>query len=172
MSEQPKQKELTAEEVRALMEAMDNGLTNADLAGITDGQLEALYALGHNLYTAGRHQDAETVFQALCLYDYTQSRFWLGLAGSLQANGHYQKAAEGYSMAALSDGLKDPSPFYYAAICFLKMGDAESALGSLTGLTGLAEEGNPAHEPWVAKARNLAEVIRRPAQEGAARDHR
>ncbi len=155
-------KELSPEEVRAIMAGLDDGLTNADLAGITDEQLEALYALGHNLYVAGQHRDSETIFQALCLYDYTQPRFWLGLAGSRQALGDYRQAVDAYSMAAVAGGLKDISPFYYAAICFLKLGDMESALGSLGGLAGLAEEGDPDHQAWLVKAGNLAEAIRRP----------
>lgn len=160
-------KELTPEEVRAIMAGLEDGLTNADLAGITDEQLEALYALGHNLYATGQHRDSETIFKTLCLYDYTQSRFWLGLAGSQQAIGDYQKAVEAYSMAAVAGGMKDLGPFYYAAVCFLKIGDTESALASLGGLAGLADEGDPEHEAWLAKAKNLAEVIRRPAPEKA-----
>ncbi len=163
MTVQANRKELTPEEVRAIMAGLDDGLTNADLAGITGDQLESLYALGHSLYVTGQHQDSGTIFQALCLYDYTQPRFWMGLAGSQQAIGEYQKAVDAYSMAAVADGMKDLSPFYYAAICFLKMGDAESALGSLGGLAGLADEGDAEHEAWLAKAKNLAEVIRRPA---------
>ena len=151
--------EISTEELTAVVSAVLEGARPADAAGVPQKQLEALYALGHNLYTAGRFEDAQTVFQGLCLFDYSDSRFWTGLGAALQAGGRYDKAIDVYSMAAMTTGLVDPAPIYYAAQCYLKMGRQEEAVGALGGIPALGEDGNAAHQAIKAKAASLLEAL-------------
>ncbi|UQZ90978.1 CesD/SycD/LcrH family type III secretion system chaperone [Deltaproteobacteria bacterium Smac51] len=152
-------KEMTQEDFLAdVMYTLKTGLPPAVMAGISPEQLEALYGLGYQLYTSGGYEDAETVFQALCLYDYNQARFWMGLAGTQQALGKYLIAVDSYSMAALAEGLNDPEPVYYGGLCCLKADELERAKGALEAIPFL--EGAAAKPEIVEKAKNLLEIIR------------
>jgi len=73
--------ELTADQLAAMMEGLQKGLTLADVTSLTPEYVESLYALAYNLYTSSNHKDAEVVFQALCLYNHKDVRFWMGLGG-------------------------------------------------------------------------------------------
>ena len=160
MSDSPTPMEVSAEELTVIVAAVLDGARPADVAGIPQEQLEALYALGYNLYTAGRYEDSRTVFQGLCLYDQTDSRFWSGLGASLQGGGQFEKAIDVYSMAAMTTGLADPAPIYYAAQCYLKMGRPEEAVAALEGIPVLGEEGNAAHEAVKTKAAGLLSALK------------
>jgi len=152
--------EMEPEKFKAVMEAVLGGARPADAAGVPQQQLEALYALGHSLYTAGSYKDAVTIFQGLCLYDYGDSRFWTGLGASLQGDGQFEKAIDVYSMAAMTTGLADPSPIYYAAQCCLKLNKVEEAIAALEGLTVMGAEGRADHAAIKAKGAGLLEALK------------
>jgi hypothetical protein len=100
-------------EIQAIVEAMKNGASIGDVCNIGTEVLEGLYTLAYNLYTSGNFVDAETVFQALCLYRHSEFRFWMGLAGCRQANGNQAGAIDAYSMAGVASGLSDPTPLLH-----------------------------------------------------------
>jgi type III secretion system low calcium response chaperone LcrH/SycD len=152
--------ELNEDDLRAVMAAIADGLTPAETSGVDQEQLEALYSLGHRLYSTGELADAETAFKALCLYDYRDSRFWMGLGATLQAQSKLSLAAEVYGMAGLATNLKDPAPFFYAGLCQLKNGDLVSADASLAVVESLGEPGDPKNEALKVKAANLRLVIK------------
>jgi type III secretion system low calcium response chaperone LcrH/SycD len=152
--------DLNEDDVRAVMVAISDGLTPAETAGVEQEQLEALYSLGHRLYSSGELADAETAFKALCLYDYRDTRFWMGLGATLQAQSKLDLAAEVYGMAGLASNLKDPAPFFYAGLCQLKNGDLASADASLAAVESLGEPGDPKVEAIKSKAANLRLVIK------------
>jgi type III secretion system low calcium response chaperone LcrH/SycD len=161
--------ELNEDDVRAVIGAIESGLTPAEAAGVGQERLEALYALAHRLYSSGEYQDAETAFRALCLYDYRDSRFWMGLGATLQAEEKLAMAAEVYGMAGLVANLGDPTPFFFAGLCQLKNGDLVSADATLAGLQHFGTPGDPKHEAIMTKAANLRIVIKEKlsaAQEG------
>jgi hypothetical protein len=76
-----------------------------EASGITKERLETLHALGHRLFDTGSYHDAVTVFTRLCLHDYSDRRFWMGLGGSLQSAGNPEKAVDAYGMAVLCAAL-------------------------------------------------------------------
>jgi type III secretion system low calcium response chaperone LcrH/SycD len=169
MSDQEIFSDFSQEDIQSIIDAMADGFTPAEAAGVEQARLEALYALGHSLYSSGEYQDAETAFRALCLYDYRDNRFWMGLGASLQAQNKLALATEVYSMAGLATSLKDPAPFYYAGLCFLKMGDLESADGSFSAMEVMGEPGNDKDEAFKAKAANLRVVIAEKKNGGEAK---
>lgn len=150
---------LNDNEIQAIIQAMQNGASISDVANMKPEVLEGLYSLGYNLYTSGNFTDAETIFQALCLYKHSEIRFWMGLAGCRQANGNLPGAVDAYSMAGVAGGLSDPSPFLYAANCYIKLGDKENAIGALQGLLTLGEDGNDAHVQCRSKASELLKML-------------
>jgi len=153
------QSSLDDQEIQAIVKAMQNGASISDVANMSAEVLEGLYSLGYNLYTSGNFSDAEIIFQSLCLYKHSEVRFWMGLAGCRQANGNLQGAVDAYSMAGVAGGLSDPSPFLYAANCYIKMGDKENAVGALKGLLTMGEESNAAHAQCRDKAKELLKML-------------
>ena len=151
--------ELTADQLSIMMDGILKGLSLAEVTSLSSEYIESLYALGYNLYNSSNHKDAEVVFQALCLYNHKDMRFWMGLAGCRQANGNLKGAIDAYSMAGTVALLKDPQPFLYAARCYLQLGDKENAIGALKGLVELGDENNPAHKQYHAKARALLALL-------------
>ena len=120
--------------------------------------LEGLYTLAYNLYTSGKLVDAETVFR-LCACTGTQFRFWMGLAGCRQANGNQAGAIDAYSMAGVASGLSDPTPFLYAAHCYIRIGDKENAVGALQGVMTMGDASNPEHAACRDKAAELLKML-------------
>ena len=151
--------ELTADQLALMVEGVQKGLTFADVASITPEYIENLYALAYSLYPSSNHKDAEVVFQALCLYNHKDIRFWMGLAGCRQANGNLRGAIDAYGMAGTVALLKDPQPFLYAARCYIQLGEKENAIAALKGLVELGDANSPAHAQCHAKARALLALL-------------
>ncbi len=150
---------ISNEELKKIVEALIEGAGIGDICNVSREQLEGLYSLAYNLYTAGNFKDAGTVFQALCLYDHKDARFWMGLAGCRQAQGDFKGAVDAYSMAGTVKLLEDPVPFLYAARCYIRMGDKENAVGAINGLLTLGDEKNPEHAKCHAQARELLSML-------------
>ncbi len=129
------------------------------LIGMDEERLEILYAVAYSLYNGGKFADAVKVFRALCVYDGTQVRFWLGLGGCLQQLGHLEDAAEVYAMGATMSGLKDPEPMFYAAQCFLKLKRREDAINTLRFIDIMGREGDLHDAEFKKKAHTLIETL-------------
>ena len=151
--------ELTAEQLGTMIDALQKGLTLAEVTSLTPEYVESLYALAYNLYTSSSHKDAEVVFQALCLYNHKDVRFWMGLGGCRQANGNLKGAVDAYAMAGTVGLLKDPQPFLYAARCYIQLGEKENAIGTLKGLLELGDGNDTAHVQCHEKARALLSLL-------------
>ncbi len=154
--------------VDAMWQAIAGGARIADVLGISKETLEAGYAYGYNLYSAGNFQDAAVMFRGLCIYDPDDPRYWMGLGGCLQACGNYDKAIDVYGMAGVAGAMQDPAPFYHGGICCLKKGDAEGARVSLETALTLGKESNPAHKACHEKIRGLLASLKEAQKEARA----
>lgn len=150
---------LTDEQSAKLFNAVAEGLPIADAVNLAPEVLEGLYSLAFNFYSTANYKDAETIFKALCVYKYTDYRFWMGLGGCRQALGEYQLAVETYGMASLIEQLKNPEPLWYAANCYVKLNDKENALAILDSILILSSENNPSHLSYRAKAEALRTLL-------------
>lgn len=150
---------LTEEQLDGIRDALGRGATLADVFGISRDALEAGYALAYKLHTAGNHKDAETMFRGLCMYDGTESRFWMGLGASLQAREAWEGAAMAYEMAAVQSALEDPTPLFHAGICRMRMGEAEAAEAAFQGALRLGDEANAAHRACHDRIRAMLAVL-------------
>ena len=133
--------------------------TLADVFNISKDTLESGYAYAYNLYKAGNYKDAESMFRGLCMYDGDDPRYWMGLAGCLQAREAWQQAIDTYGMAGVAGGLKDPAPFYYGGLCYLKLGDGENAAASFRAALGLGDASIPAHKAVHDRIRALLATL-------------
>lgn len=105
---------------------MASGATLRDLRGLTDANMEALYALAYSEYNQANYDKALDLFRMLCNLDHLEHRFWLGLGATRQMQRDYQHAIEAYVMAMMLD-IDQPIPPLHMAECQLAIGDRESA---------------------------------------------
>ena len=71
----------------------------------------------------------------------------------------WQQAIDTYGMAGVAGGLKDPAPFYYGGLCYLKLGDGENAANSFRAALGLGDEAIPAHKACHDRIRALLAAL-------------
>ncbi|MDR1111013.1 MAG: SycD/LcrH family type III secretion system chaperone [Deltaproteobacteria bacterium] len=159
MSENP-DNGLSPEVLGSLVDAVRHGVPLAEAVGIKKEAIESLYGLGYNLYNAGDNESAETVFQALCLYDFNDYRFWMGLGAARQARDKYLEAVDAYSFAMIASSLREPEPIYYSGICFLKLGDLDAAATSFESLKTMFDMAKADHAALWEKASGFLEIIR------------
>lgn len=150
---------LTNEQMQKLVAGLMDGHTISQVTGVSEETLEGLYALAHGLYTSGSFKDAHVVFQALCIYNPNDYRFWMGLGGSRQGLEQYQAAVDAYQMAAVSTSLKNPEPFLYAARCLMKMGRRGDAIVAIKALLKLGDTSDPRHVQCHDKAKALLSLL-------------
>jgi type III secretion system low calcium response chaperone LcrH/SycD len=112
--------------LEALLESVQHGATIKDLKGIDDGLMEGVYAYAHRFYTNGQLDEAETFFRFLCLYDFYNGEYALGLAAVHQMKGNYQKAIDIYALA-FTFLRADYRPILHAGQCQLSLGKPELA---------------------------------------------
>ncbi len=103
-----------------IAELLSNGCTLGGAQDYGDTDYEALYALGHNLYSQSRYQDAVRVFGFLVMQNHLEPRYMNAYASSLQMVGSYQEAIKLYSIASLMD-MSDPLPTFHTAECMLAL---------------------------------------------------
>ena len=135
-------------------EVLLHGGTLRQCKGLTDAEMEAIYATGLNAYKVGKLDDAGTVFRYLVLIDHTCAKYWIALGAVQQRQRDFSKAVTCYGYASFLD-LEDPKPQYHAAECFLALGDKESAKSALAALDMYA----PKDSLYREKAKKLAERL-------------
>ena len=143
---------LSPEELDNVRDAIIRGEPLYRILGMKKSMIEARYALAHQLFTAGKYADAETLFRWLTAYENDNEAHWMGLGACRQARENYNGALEAYQMAALYSSLQDPAPFYYSGVCLLKQGKDEDAKVSMQAVLTLGDAGNPAHKAIMDKA--------------------
>lgn len=153
--------EFSQEEIHTMMDALLNGATIGDVANIGQDNLEAGYGLAYSLYNAGNYKDAETMFQALCLYDHTDERFWMGLAGCRQVRGDLQEAIDAYGFAAYASGFGDPAPMVHGGLCCLKHGDRDGAIALFETALAIGNPENNEHAAYRERAKAMLDMLKK-----------
>lgn len=152
---------MSQEQLQKLVAGVMQGATAAQAAGVSQETLESLYSLAHNAYNSGSFRDAQTVFQALTLYCPHEYRFWLGLAGSRQAQKQYEAAIDAYQMAAVAGLLKNPEPFLYASRCLLQLGRKDDAVVALSMMLSIGSDADPRNAECHSKAKALLNLLKK-----------
>jgi len=151
MAEEVKDPLMTDEQMVKFVNSMlSDGVTLREAKGITDAELEALYAMGVDFYKARKYAEARKIFRFLAIMHHTSSRFWTALGSVDQATKNYDNAIKAYQVAAFFD-LHYPNPQYHAAECFRAKGDLANARCALRSLEKYA----PKDSPYLAKGRAL-----------------
>lgn len=147
------------EEMSAMMDGLLAGATIGDVVNIGQDNIEAGYGLAYSLYSAGNYKDAETMFKALCIYDHNDVRFWTGLAGCRQMNGDLEAAIDAYGFACYAGALGDPAPAVHGGLCYLKLGDKESAAGLFKAALEMGKADNSEHASYHERARAMLDML-------------
>jgi type III secretion system low calcium response chaperone LcrH/SycD len=112
--------------VQALIEGLQEGATVKELKGVSDDVLEGIYAFAHRFYSNGQLEEAEAFFRFLCLYDFYNGEYALGLGAVHQMKGEYQRAIDMYALAyALLRA--DYRPMLHTGQCQLALGKVNVA---------------------------------------------
>jgi type III secretion system low calcium response chaperone LcrH/SycD len=110
----------------ALVEAIERGATIKDIHGVSQETMDGLYWYAYDFYKKGRLGDAEIFFRFLCIYDFYNSEYVMGLGAVCQLKKNYVRAIDLYALAfALSKN--DYRPMFYAGQCQLMRGKAALA---------------------------------------------
>lgn len=109
-----------------VMQAVLDGTPLKDLQGISADQMDSLYGFAYEFYEQGRLDDAERFFHFLCIYDFYNVQYWMGLAAVHQLKQNYQKAIDLYAVA-FAQGKNDYRPMLYTGQCQLALGKTGKA---------------------------------------------
>lgn len=104
---------------RALQhEPLNNNFTSKDL--------ELIYSLAYAQYENKEFQEANDLFQKLCVFSPMKKHYWIGLASTYRMLKQYEHALIGWAMAAILDD-SDPSVHFQAAICHFHLDQKSEA---------------------------------------------
>ncbi|WKX25750.1 type III secretion system translocator chaperone SicA [Tatumella ptyseos] len=104
----------------SLIEVIQNGATLKDVQGVSNDTMQDIYTLAYEAYQRGNLDDAESLFRFLCIYDFYNSEYPMGLAAVLQLKKSYSKAIDFYALA-YSLSKEDYRPMLYAGQCNLML---------------------------------------------------
>ncbi|MEM9282497.1 MAG: SycD/LcrH family type III secretion system chaperone [Verrucomicrobiota bacterium] len=98
--------------------------------GISDEEMEVVYAHAHGLFQAGKYDEAEEVFKFLGLHDPIEPKYFLALGGCYEERKQFEQAAKYYMQSFLLNS-EDPQGGVRAAICLRALGKIVEAEGAL-----------------------------------------
>ena len=105
---------------------LEDQLTLKDVHQIPEDMMQNLYAHAYQFYQQGKLDNAETFFKFLCMYDFYNTDYFMGLAAVYQLKKHYQKAADLYAVVfAMKDD--DYRSVFYAGQCQVMLGEKVKA---------------------------------------------
>lgn len=103
-----------------LMDAIQNGATLKDVHGVSNETMSDVYKLAYDFYHMGKLDDAESLFRFLCIYDFYNPEYAMGLAAVYQLKKNYAKAIDFYALS-YSLSQDDYRPMHYAGQCNLML---------------------------------------------------
>ena len=148
----------TAKVAKGVEALIKENATLKQLKGVTNEELEAVYALAFGYYRTGKYDEALKLFQFLVLFDHLNAKYWMGLGAAQQVLKDYQNAVVSYGYCSFLK-LDNPKPQLHAAECFLAMGDKRNAASSLEALNEYCPTDTDVGREYRAKAAKLRELI-------------
>lgn len=109
-----------------LWSAINSGLTLKDVHEIPEDLMEGVYAHAYAFYNKGQLDEAATFFRFLCIYDFYNPDYYMGLGAVYQLKKEYQKAADIYAVA-FALAKNDYRPVYFSGQCQLLLNKSNKA---------------------------------------------
>jgi len=102
-----------AEYLEYMIHGFYNGLqVLCELGGLSNDELETIYALGYNYFTYGKYQNAKEIFNMLASYAPYTAHYWRALGAVNQQMENYREAIAAYDLAIATDELDIVSRLY------------------------------------------------------------
>lgn len=118
-------------DIKSLVEQIFTYLENGSFSDIfrqdKDHDFSNVYSLACDYYDKGLIEQAEKIFRSLCLYDFSNVNYLLGLAAVKQVQKQYHKAINLYSLAMSLDE-NNALTYFYMGQCHFSSGDKDTAL--------------------------------------------
>jgi type III secretion system low calcium response chaperone LcrH/SycD len=131
-----------------------NGLiTLQELEGISDEEMETIYALGYNFFTYGKYDAAKDIFTGLTAYAPYTSHYWRALGAVNQQMKDYTEAIAAYDMAIANDET-DIVSFVYRGESQILSGNVDAGLEDLRNVMNFGMQ-YPEYLPWVQRSELL-----------------
>ena len=151
--------EVSEEQMETLVrELIEGKRTLQQVKGLSDEQMEAIYAMAYQYYQFGKYDQAIEMFNLLGMFNPFESKYWMGLAACLQQSKQFDKAQQVYAVAAMTSEPKDPVPHLHAGECCLGAGEIEDAVRAFRMAVDFSKD-QEQHAAVHAKAQGLLEVI-------------
>lgn len=155
-------KGLSPKEAQEIVDHIAAGGVLRHFKGITKQETEIIYDLGYQYYQTHKYEDAEKIFQLLCLYDHLETKFWVALGATLQLLKRYERAISVYSYSALIDP-NDPRPPLHAAECYLALNNKDKAISALESAIQAAGD-KPVNKSQRSRAEALMKLLGKTAE--------
>ena len=134
-----------------------NGLiTLQELEGISDEEMEMIYALGFNFFTYGKYDAAKDIFTGLTAYAPYTAHYWRALGAVNQQLKDYQEAIAAYDMAIANDEF-DVVSYVYRGESQLLARNRDAGLHDLQIVIQLGADA-PQLGAWVQRAELLLKL--------------
>ncbi|WP_407973344.1 type III secretion system translocator chaperone SicA (plasmid) [Burkholderia pyrrocinia] len=115
----------------SMIEAIQSGATIKDIQGVSQDMMDGVYAYAYRFYQQGKLDEAEVFFRFLCIYDFYNVEYAMGLAAVFQLKGNYAKAIDLYALA-FALAKDDYRPMLHVGQCHLMLGKAALARRSFS----------------------------------------
>lgn len=137
-----------------------NGLiTLQELEGISDEEMETIYALGYNFFTYGKYDAAKDIFVGLTAYAPYTAHFWRALGAVNQQLKEYGEAIASYDMAIANDE-RDAVSYVYRGESHILSGNIDAGLRDLDHVMEIGQT-QMELAPWVQRSSLLISLHRR-----------
>jgi type III secretion system low calcium response chaperone LcrH/SycD len=134
-----------------------NGLiTLQELEGISDEEMETIYALGYNFFTYGKYDAAKDIFTGLTAYAPYTPHYWRALGAVNQQMKDYAEAIAAYDMAIANDEA-DVVSYVYRGESQILSGNVAAGLTDLQKVLQIGAQ-YPQFAPWVQRSELLLKV--------------
>lgn len=144
----------TAKYLEFMIHNYMNGLiTLLELEGISDSDMETIYALGYNFFTCGKYAAAKDIFVGLTAYAPYTTHYWRALGAVNQQMKNYAEAIAAYDMAVANDET-DVVSYHYRGESQILSGNVEAGLRDLEEVVKIGAR-YPKWEAWVKRAKLL-----------------
>ena len=115
-------------EDNTIFDAIASGIPVKDtLPDGVDELIENFYGLASSLYDDEEYEKAARLFGVLCLLDYREPKYSIGVGACMQCLKRYEQAIFCYMHTTMTD-INDPKAAFYGGECSLAIGDIKSAM--------------------------------------------
>jgi type III secretion system low calcium response chaperone LcrH/SycD len=159
MSQSAEIERTAAQYLEFMVHGFMNGLiTLQELEGISDQEMETIYALGYNFFTYGKYDAAKDIFVGLTAYAPYTAHYWRALGAVNQQLKDYAEAISAYDMAVANDE-NDVVSYVYRGESHILSGNIEIGLQDLDTVIRIGGH-YPEHGAWVTRAHLLLRLHR------------